>query len=388
VDELNLTVATNGSGFYAIVLPVGSWTVRASAPGYVDSVADNVIVTAQAQVSRDFTLAPIPRILIVDDDDNGPDVSRTYTYALDQLGEDYLVWDTANSDNEPDADYLRPFSTVLWFTGDEVGGAAGPGAAGEAALADWLDHSGCLLLSSQDYHADRGMTPFMGAYLGLASVDGSVVSISANGAGIFSGFGPYFLNFPYTNAADRVYPDGSAAAAMTSGSAPLAISKDTGVYRTNFWGFGFEGIPGPANQRALLAHLLDWCDALALQDGDADGIDNAADCHAGDPNSWSIPTEARDLTVDPLSTDVFHWTAPADGGALSLTYDLLVAPAADGFASAASCVATGSSVTTAADTTTPAPGGVRYYLARAWNACGGSLGTDSSGVERQAPPCD
>jgi murein tripeptide amidase MpaA len=382
VDELNLTVATNGSGMYTVAVPTGSWTMRSIAEGYVDAVVANVVVGSQSAVTRDFAMKPIPPIILVDDDDNSPDVSRTITTSLDALGQDYVVWDTGNSDNEPSAEDLRPFETVIWFTGGETGGAAGPGGAGETALADWLDRSGCLLLSSQDYVADRGMTAFMGSHLGLASVDSSVTSVSAFGQGVFAGFGPYFLSFPYPNRTDRVYPDATATAAMSSGSDPIGISKDTGIYRTTFWGFGFEGIPGPLNHQALLTRLLQWCDTLTTLDGDSDGVDNGGDCHAGDPTAWSLPTPARDLVV---STTGFSWTAPLDLGGLAVSYDLL--EAASGDFDTASCLQTDLPGTAHGDATMPAPGEVRFYLIRPANACGGNPGSDSIGLVRSTPPC-
>lgn len=70
---------------------------------------------------------------------------------------------------------LAPYRMVIWFTGDEFGGFAGPGAAGETALGTWLDAGNCLFLSGQDYLYDRlsssGTTPntFMSTYLGLAT---------------------------------------------------------------------------------------------------------------------------------------------------------------------------------------------------------------------------
>ena len=387
VEELSLTTGTDGSGFYAIELPVGHWTVRATSEGFVDEVVSDLVVTAGTDVTQDFALSPTPRLLIVDDDDNSPGVSSLYTFALDALGEDYLIWDTANSDNEPDAEHLEAFDVVLWFTGNEVGGAAGPGSAGEAALGEWLDHSGCLLLASQDYHGDRGQTAFMGTYLGLTGVDTSTIPLSAVGQGLFTGFGPYFLSFPYTNGADRLLHDATAMGAISSGSGMTAITKDTAVYRTNLWGFGLEGIPGQSNHQGLLAQWLGWCDALTTIDGDADGVINADDCYAGDPGAWSLPTPARDLRVDRAAVDGFSWIAPLDIGALAVSYDLLRSTTANGFA-AATCVESGLSGTVASDAATPTPSAVSYYLVRANNTCGGALGQRSSGLERTAMSCN
>src|SRR5690606_18481541 len=121
----------------------------------------NVCGDGSASSAFSFTTADIPPILLVDDDDNGPNVQATYTSALNNLGLDYDIWDTVNTDDEPTLSDLMAYRMVIWFTGDEFGGFAGPSGATEAALASWLDAGNCLFLSSQDYHYDRGLTSFM-----------------------------------------------------------------------------------------------------------------------------------------------------------------------------------------------------------------------------------
>ena len=125
-----------------------------------------------------FTTRDLPPLLLVDDDDNEPDVRSFYTDTLDALGLEFDLFDTDNTDNEPDAALLQQYEQIIWFTGDEFGGAAGPGAAGEAALANALGSGRCLLLSSQDYFFDRGLTDFMTDFLGLGDSPGPTVVIT------------------------------------------------------------------------------------------------------------------------------------------------------------------------------------------------------------------
>jgi hypothetical protein len=160
-----------------------------------------------------FTTAEVPPILLVDDDDNSPDVQGTYAAALDVLvGVDgYDIWDTNNSDNEPDASTLNAYEIVIWFTGDEFGGFAGPGPAGENALASWLSGGGCLLISSQDYYWDRGLTSFMEQYLGVESATSDVGQTVVTGEGtIFGGLGSFNLVYPFSNYSDVIAPDPTA----------------------------------------------------------------------------------------------------------------------------------------------------------------------------------
>jgi hypothetical protein len=199
-------------------------------------------------------------ILLVDDDDNNPDVRSFYTNTLDSLGMTYDIWDTGNSDNEPDATTLASYSTVIWFTGHEFGGFAGPGTAGETALASFLDDGKCLFVSSQDYLYDRGLTTFMSTYLGVNFFSGDVAQTIVTGTGsVFGGLGPYSLNYPFYNYSDRISPDGTAELAFSGDQGDAAVNKDSGVYRTTFWGFPFEALPSETDRLNGMNTVLNWC---------------------------------------------------------------------------------------------------------------------------------
>lgn len=206
-----------------------------------------------------FTTADIPPILLVDDDNNSPDVLGYYTTALNNNGLVYDIWDTANSDNEPDAATLAQYDMVIWFTGVAFGGTAGPGGTGEAALSSYLDGSGCFFISSQDYIYDRGITPFIDTYLGVSSATSDVGQTTVTGAGsIFGGMGPYSLSYPFSNFSDLVSPDGP--------PAELAFAGDAGDAAVNtansiFWGFPFEAVSNQTDRDALMFTAVNWCGA-------------------------------------------------------------------------------------------------------------------------------
>lgn len=228
-----------------------------------------------------FTTRAIPPILVVDDDDNNPDSRTPFTDALTALGREFEIWDTANSDNEPSAAELSPYDLVVWFTGDEFGGAAGPGTAGETALGEWLDQGGnCLFLSSQDYHFDRGLTPFMQTYLGVASVTDDEDQTVVTGAGsVFSGLGPFALSYPFSNFSDIVAADATAEVAFVGDAGDAALNKATGTYRTAFFVYPFVAIADSADREAVLAEILSYCSALF-----ADGFES------GNTTAWSSTT--------------------------------------------------------------------------------------------------
>lgn len=256
------TAATNAHGVATPLnlLTTYYWRVRAG----------NICGDGSYSTPFSFTTRDIPPILLVDDDDNAPDTRGTYTDALDALGLDYDIWDTANTNDEPALNDLAPYRMVIWFTGDEFGGFAGPGAAGETALGTWLDAGNCLFLSSQDYLFDRlGSTvttpnAFMSTYLGLATLahdTGDYTSV--NGAGsVFGTLGNMPLSYsPMSDFSDRLTPDATAEVAMVgNNSFNGAINKDSGIYKTTFWGFPLEAIASAANEQAALSAFVSWCE--------------------------------------------------------------------------------------------------------------------------------
>jgi hypothetical protein len=214
-----------------------------------------------------FRTADIPPVLLVDDDDNSPNVRAYYTDALDALGISYDVWDTVNSDNEPLAGYLAPRDIVIWFTGDSRNTYTGPGTNGETALGSWLDSSGrCLLIASQDYYYGQGLTTFMQTYLGVSSISEPrrisqrYASVIGQGS-VFGGLGSFTLAFPsFTNYTDIVTPDGTAESAFIGNNNNNAgVNKFNYVYKTTFWGFPFEALPTAADRQDVLDTFLTWC---------------------------------------------------------------------------------------------------------------------------------
>ncbi len=206
-----------------------------------------------------FTIVAPPPVLLVDDDNNLPDVRSAYTQALAFLGVDYDVWDVATIQSEPTFSILAQYPVVLWFSGDaQTTGVplAGPNVDGEAALTQYLDSGGNLILSSQYYLFDRGgnapftPTTFMTNRLGLASATLNTIFETVQGQGTFSGLGPYDLSPVYTLRADVVVPDGSTAAPFkyTANNSGAGLFRDNGTYTSIFLPWPLDGL----NQNAML----------------------------------------------------------------------------------------------------------------------------------------
>lgn len=177
---------------------------------------------------------------------------------------------------------------MVWFTGAEFGGFAGPSAASEVALAAYLDGGGCLFLSSQDYLWDRGgqgddlPTAFMTDYLGVASGQSDQQQTTVTGAGpVFDGMGTYPLVYPFGNFSDLLAPATGAAAAWESEDGIVALSKEGDAYKTTYWAFPFEALPTLESRLEALQRFLDWClaDSGALF---SDGFET------GDTSRWSV----------------------------------------------------------------------------------------------------
>lgn len=222
--------------------------------------------TATATPTATATSGPVspPWLLLVDDDDNAPDVRSYYTAALDALGVAYDIWNTANSDNEPSAANLANYPIVVWFTGDEFGGAAGPGAAGESALQAWLDQRGCFLISSQDYFYDRGLTSFMVNYLGVGQAKSDVTQTQVQGQGsVFGGLGLYSLSYPFTNYSDTITPTLTTDTAFVGNKLGAAAFITSSTFRASYWGFPLESLPTASDRQNALAAFIGWCQKQA-----------------------------------------------------------------------------------------------------------------------------
>lgn len=228
----------------------------------------NACATGNTSTVFSFTTLETAPILLVDDDDNDPDVSAYFTSILDTLGYAYNVWDTENTDNEPSETELLPYEMVIWFTGSYYGSYAGPSTSAENALARWLLRQNCLFISSQDYHWNRGLTSFMTNYLGVSSItddSGYYTSVSGKGS-LFSGFGPFTLTYPFHNYSDIINPNSAAEVALRgNNSNNAAIDKDVGLYRTTYWAFPFETLSESARQESM-QKIVNWCNTMPVFD--------------------------------------------------------------------------------------------------------------------------
>jgi hypothetical protein len=255
---------------------------------------------------------------------------------------------------------------------DTIAGAMGgsnlyfAGALFDASDADLFAFSadaGDLVLLGLDLDPWRDNTPFNGSLALLDSAGAALLTVNDGSSTSSNGSGTGSLT------------------ATTPNSPAEAIAYRMRATGTHYARVAWSGgTPGD-----YLLSISRNCRIGTPLDTDGDGEPDASDCAPNDPAAWAVPGAATGLALSgPPGATLLAWSAPASPGGTVVTYDLLRSAAAGDF-SVPTCVAR--SVTATSATDPGLPGRVFHYLVRARNACGGNLGTDSSGTPRVAGAC-
>ncbi|HXV75778.1 MAG TPA: S8 family serine peptidase, partial [Candidatus Polarisedimenticolaceae bacterium] len=122
-------------------------------------------------------------------------------------------------------------------------------------------------------------------------------------------------------------------------------------------------------------------DAVAAITGDADGdlVVNLDDCAPANGSWWSVPSPARNLTLEGGTLALISWQPPLEPGAATVQYEVLRSERADDFSNAV-CVAGPQKTTAASDAAVPSTS--FYYKVRVHNACG-AAGPDAPSCAAQ-----
>jgi len=133
---------------------------------------------------------------------------------------------------------------------------------------------------------------------------------------------------------------------------------------------------------------LDNCPTIAnvsQTDVDNDTFGAACDCDDDDLTVWDVPgQQVFAVSRTGMQAD-FSWSPADPGGTQAPVYDFLSSPNAADFLTA-TCLESDETDLVAGDATVVSPGTVLYYLGRAENSCGGSLGVGET-AERTGSPC-
>ncbi|MBN8733926.1 MAG: hypothetical protein J0L64_25545 [Acidobacteria bacterium] len=240
--------------------------------GSPDCLDGRVTMTSNIRCQAKFSTD----ILLVDGSDDGQ-LSREYGSVLNALNAGAADLWKVQSNGEPDAEVLKNYGRVIWYTGAAKGTgpdapAIGPSPAAETSLSAYLDGGGCLLLSSAQYLFDRGVTTFAQSYLGVSGSTADVAATQVNGAGLkvpgFSGLGLLPLRFDDSglgNVSKKSYSILASQAAGTQvlfryGAAGTAgVSRDNGTYRTAFFGFPFLALRSGTDRNSVMGAFLNFC---------------------------------------------------------------------------------------------------------------------------------
>jgi PKD repeat protein len=239
------------TGFYQAELPQGHYTMKVRSP--LHRSQERYIMVDQDQ-SQDFSLEVLPCILVVDDDQNNPNVRGYYTAALNALGAGYEVWDT-NTNGDPTPEDLEGYGNLIWFTG-----GAGSFAFSDqdtASASAYLDAGGKLFLSAQNYLSGATPSDFAQDYLHVGSFQTNVDHHTVTGKNVYADLGPYYLAYFFPNNSDKVSPDGQAVLAFSGDMGNAGISFDGETFQTVFLGFPFEVAPESGRQ-AIMQRTLEF----------------------------------------------------------------------------------------------------------------------------------
>jgi hypothetical protein len=207
------------------------------------------------------TIAVAVATLLVDNDDNAPNVQSYYTAALTGAGLTFSTWDLS-TDRDLPTNYVKAFKNVVWFTGNSYPGPITPY---EPQLKAFLDGGGRLFINGQDIlDQAAGTTAFVRDYLHISwdgsekqndLTTGNVTGVSGT---LTNGIGPVPLDHTVLGAAfeDQITPNGTAVAIFTDDSVKADALSFSGTYKVVFLAFPFEAYGTAAQKIDLVKRVM------------------------------------------------------------------------------------------------------------------------------------
>ncbi len=205
------------------------------------------------------TKTPAPILLA--DDDRWYDEESHYQNALDDNGVPYDYWEVNEGWpwESPPLEILQRYPIVVWFTSYDWYRTLT--AEEEVRLSTYLDGSGRLFFSSQDYLYNRGVTSFGQDYLGVVSYTedmSTTLAVGEPGSLVGDNLGPYDLTYPFANYSDVITPTVPADVAFRGDHEfPVGLAHATQAYRTVFFSFPFEALD-TASAKRVMGRVIGW----------------------------------------------------------------------------------------------------------------------------------
>ena len=297
-----------------VLIEDGDYLVQArSYDGDVYSPIVGVNVTVYNPLQRTDIL------LVIDDGNQGAEVF--YEEALAANGRAFDTLRVGMLEEGPSAKRLKEADYVIWFTGEMD--AHTLTATDLDSLVEYLDSGGRLFLTGQDVGSDitnggRLTSVFMRDYLranyiadnaddfDLVGVPDEAISEGVN-VSIEGGSGARNQYFP-----DEIAPRSSAATVfLYNQSSEAGVKYGGAVFRTVYFGFGFEGISEARERARIMGNVLDW-----LESGEPTVADRPPVVAAGGPYTTRVssPVELRGSATDEDGViALYEWDFDGDG---------------------------------------------------------------------------
>jgi uncharacterized repeat protein (TIGR01451 family) len=264
VDGSTISGTTNTTGIYSLTLPIGTYSITASASGHLERIQADVMISPGETTEVNFLLPVDACVLLVDDDYSGSittDYEAYYTAALNEGGYLYNIWEV-ESNGTPSAETLALYPVVLWFTGEVRSGTLNIGE--QTALREYLNDSGALFLTGGDIAYDVASDPgdFLGEVLGASFITDAITATigvtTIYGADIFSGQAVSISDRNQVSP-DVIAPEGDALPVFRYLTGEVVgISLDAETYRSIFLSFGVENVIEGSDRRDILQNGLEW----------------------------------------------------------------------------------------------------------------------------------
>lgn len=200
----------------------------------------------------------ISGVILVDDSDS-PESLLAYTDALDSVSIQYTVFNVAEGAQLPTREEMGEKALVIWING--VTGYLDTSE--DNQLSSYLNGGGCSILSSQDHHYGRGLTPIVDTYMGLTSIDDDIAGDSSM---VIRGVGTqyateknYSLNFDFSNYTDGLILDDGTEAMFTFGEQIVGSYYDSGTSLGVFLGYPLEAVTNVADRAEIIQKIYDQC---------------------------------------------------------------------------------------------------------------------------------
>lgn len=255
-------VATQATGEFSVTLPAGNYKLLVTAYAHDPLNTEAYEVTADQTSEIEVSLAHVPAILVLADDDK-KNYDKQYTETLTAMGHAFSRVTSEALGSQLSGEFLAQYQTVVWMTGDSYSNTLTE--TDQAALKSFVASGGRLFLSGQDIGYECKNTDFYKNVLKAKFTADSSDSKEVSGRGlafkIEGGNGANNQRYP-----DRIEANGSEAFLSYGGSQGAAALAGThGSGKFVYFAFGFEGIDTAENRKATLANVLEYLAATPAE---------------------------------------------------------------------------------------------------------------------------